>query len=81
MAMNRMIVNSKVGRDGVLHLDLPLGFDEAEKEVQVTVEAVATKQPMTQEEWSAWVASMAGSWQGDFERMPSGEFEERVALP
>jgi hypothetical protein len=78
--MNRVILKSKVGRDGVLHLDLPLSLSEAEKEVQVTVEAVTPKQPMTQEEWKAWVQSMAGSWQGDFERLPQGEFEERAPL-
>ena len=78
--MNRMVLKSKVGRDGVLHLDLPLGLAEAEIDVQVTVEPVALKKPMDQKEWRAWVESMAGSWQGNFERMPQGEFEERLSL-
>jgi len=43
----------------------------------VTVEPVAAKKPMTQEEWRGWVASMAGTWQGDFERIPQGNYEER----
>jgi hypothetical protein len=38
--MDRTIVNAKVGTDGCLHLDLPLGTQEAGKEVRVTVEAV-----------------------------------------
>lgn len=38
--MNRMVVRSKVGSDGVLHLDLPLGPREANKDVQIVVEAV-----------------------------------------
>ncbi len=78
--MNRMVVHSKVGGDGVLHLDLPMGLQDADAEVQVTVEPFTPKKAMTPAEWRAWVASMAGTWQGDFERMPQGEFEERVPL-
>lgn len=76
--MNRMVVKFKVGSDGILRLNLPLGIEEAEREVQVTVEP--TRPAMTQAEWRAWVQSMAGSWQGDFERMPQGEYEEREPL-
>ncbi len=36
--------------------------------------------PKTQAEWAAWVASMAGAWQGEFERPPQGEYEERESL-
>ena len=78
--MNRMVVKSRVGSDGVLHLALPVGVEEADKEVQITVEPMPPKKAMTQEEWEAWVDSMAGSWQGDFERPPQGEFEERDPL-
>ena len=35
---------------------------------------------MTQEEWHAWVDSMAGTWQGEFERPAQGEYEEREPL-
>ena len=31
--MNRMVVKSIVGSDGVLHLALPVGAEEADKEV------------------------------------------------
>ncbi len=78
--MNRMVVKSKVGSDGILHLDLQVGMEGADKEVQVTIEPVASKKAMTREEWHAWVDSMAGTWQGDFERMPQGEYEEREPL-
>jgi hypothetical protein len=37
-AMTPIIVKSRVGSDGVLHLDLPVGPSHADKEVQVTVE-------------------------------------------
>jgi hypothetical protein len=75
--MNRMIVRSRVGADGVLRVNVPVGKDEADQEVQVTVEPLAPKAAMTQEEWEAWVDSMAGTWKGDFERPPQLPLEER----
>jgi hypothetical protein len=79
--MIRLVVKSKVGSDGILHLELPLGVEEADTEVRVTVEPVAAKKPITQEEWRAWVDSMAGSITDlTFERPPQGDFEERQPL-
>jgi hypothetical protein len=76
--MNRMVVKSKVGSDGVLHLALPVGVEEADKEVQITVEPLNPKKEMTQEEWEAWVDSTAGSiTDPTFIRHPQGELEER----
>jgi hypothetical protein len=79
VAMDRIVVKSKVNSDGILNLSVPVGLAEADKEVQVTVEPLA-KNPMTQDEWRAWVDSMAGTWQGEFERPPQGEYEEREPL-
>jgi hypothetical protein len=78
--MKRRVVTSKVGSDGVLHLALPLGVEEADKEVQVTVEPIIPQKEMTQKEWAAWVESMGGTWQGDFERPPQDRLEERDSL-
>jgi hypothetical protein len=78
--MNRVVMKSKVSRDGILHLAVPVGLADADREVQVTVEAVDVKPPMSQSEWSVWVDSLAGSWQGDFERPPQGDFEQREPL-
>jgi hypothetical protein len=78
--MNRMTVKSKVGGDGVLHLTLPVGPLDANQEVLVTVEPINGKHAMEGQEWQAWVESMAGSWQGDFERPPQGEYELRDPL-
>ena len=66
--MTRMKLSARVAADGVLRLTVPVGIKEADQEVQVTVEPAATKKAMTQAEWSAWVESMAGSWQGDEHR-------------
>lgn len=78
--MQRILVRSKVGSDGVLHLSLPLGLEDVDREVQVTVESCSPSPAMTPTEWCEWVDSMAGSWQGDFERPAQGEYEVREPL-
>ena len=77
--MNRIVVKSTVSSDGVLHLALPIGMEEANKEVQVTVES-ALPGPVSQEEWQKLILSTAGKWQGEFERPEQGEYEQREAL-
>jgi hypothetical protein len=73
-----MVLKSKVGSDGVLHLALPVGVEEADKEVLITVEPITPKKEETQEEWEAWVDSMAGSiTDPTFIRHPQPELEER----
>jgi hypothetical protein len=78
--MNRIVVKSKVGSDGILHLALPVGMGEADQEVQVTVESLGPSEPLTSEQWDAWVDWMAGSWRGDLQRPAPGEFEKREPL-
>ena len=80
--MSRMVIKSKVGTDGVLHLDLPLGVAKANSDVQITIEAVAASAPiaMTESEWHEFIERMGGSWQGEFERPPQGEYEVRDPL-
>jgi hypothetical protein len=78
--MTKMIANARIGADGVLRLNLPVGLQEANRHVLVTVEPASSKKTMTQSEWESWVESMAGSWQGDFERPPQGELQERDPL-
>jgi hypothetical protein len=77
--MTRIVVKSRIGSDGVLHLHLPVGQAEADKEVQVTVEPVPAT-PMSQEEWRQLILSTAGKWRGEFERPPQGEYEEQEPL-
>ena len=77
--MNRMVVKSTVSSDGILHLALPMGIEEANKEVKVTVEPVAPE-PMSPAEWQEFILSTAGKWQGEFERPDQGEYEERKPL-
>lgn len=78
--MNRMIVQSRVGADGVLQLTVPIGQDAADKEVQITIDPL-THRATTQEEWRQFVLSTAGAWQGDLERPEQGKYEQRDELP
>ena len=78
--MNRIVMNSKVSSDRTLRLMLPLGLAEADHEVRVIVESVATEAVIRQKEWEAWVDAISGSWQGDFERPTQADYEQRAAL-
>jgi hypothetical protein len=77
--MIRKVVRSKVGSDGILHLELPLGIEDAGREVQVTVEPLPAGS-MSPEDWDKGILATAGKWQGDFERPDQGEYEKREPL-
>jgi len=78
--MNRVIVKTRIDADGVLRVTIPLTPEDANREVEVTIEPTGPP-PMTQEEWRQFIMSTAGTWQGEFERPEQGEFEEREPLP
>lgn len=81
--MDRIVIHSRVGADGVLRLNVPLGTEAADGDVEVTIDPVRTALQKTadQEEWTQFVLSTAGAWQGDLERPEQGEYEERDELP
>jgi hypothetical protein len=80
--MHRLVVQSRVGSDGVLHIDIPMGKEVADQEVQVTIDPVQRKSSsMTQEEWRQFVMETAGSWQGDLVRPEPLEYEQRDEMP
>jgi hypothetical protein len=78
--MNRIVVERRLSGEGVLQLTLALGRDEAGRDVRVTIEPAGPKTGMTPEEWRAGVLATAGGWQGEFERPPQGELEQREPL-
>jgi hypothetical protein len=79
--MNRMVVHSRIGADGILNITLPIGKADADREVQVTVDPVG-RSPMTQEEWRNFVLSTAGSiTDPSFVRHEQGDYEHREELP
>jgi hypothetical protein len=77
--MNRIVVVSSVGDDGVLHLALPVGQADAGRAVRVTVEPVGPP-ASSAEEWRRGILGTAGRWQGELARPAQGEYEERDPL-
>ena len=77
--MNALIVRSCVDSDGVLRIAVFVGAGEANREVQVTIEPLPQKDSQ-RAEYLAWLENSAGRWQGEFERMPQGDFEQRDSL-
>jgi hypothetical protein len=74
--MIRIVLQSRTGLDGTLHLDVTLGPEQAGREVQVVIEPVPKR--MAQAEWATWVQSMAGSITDPaFERPPQLPLEDR----
>ena len=60
--MDRIVVHSRIGADGVLHITVPIGKEDADREVQVTIDpAPVGPPPMTEKEWRAFVLETAGS--------------------
>jgi hypothetical protein len=57
--MSNIVIESVIGPDGTLRLDIPIGIENANQPVRVVIEAA--HKPMTRAEWSAFVRSMAGS--------------------
>ena len=81
--MNRIVVHSRIGADGVLQLAVPIGLAEADREVEVTIEpAVPEREELAKrEEWEQFVRETAGAWQGDLVRPEQGDYEQRDELP
>jgi hypothetical protein len=73
-----MILNSRVGSDGVLHLAIPVGEADADRNVRVTIEP--TDLPDDKQSYPEWLRTIAGKWQGEFARPPNGQLEEREPL-
>jgi hypothetical protein len=73
--MTRIVLKSKVGADGILQLTVPVGPDEANREVRVVIESEPA--PATRQEYLDFLQATAGAWQGDFERPEQGEYEVR----
>jgi hypothetical protein len=72
-------IQSRVGPDGRLVLDVPVGSENANREVKVTIDGIdrpRSRQPMTQREWEDFILRTAGSIP-DLERPPQGEYEKR----
>jgi hypothetical protein len=73
--MNRMILKSQVGTDGVLHVDVAVGISEAGRNVQITIDPENVP-PSPHQDYQRFLDETAGAWQGDFVRPDQGAFED-----
>jgi hypothetical protein len=78
--MDRLIIHSRVDADGVLRIAVPVGKEDADREMLVTIEPTPPADSPAQEDYRAWLDSIAGQWRGEFERLPVAEFETRDTL-
>jgi hypothetical protein len=82
--MTHLELRARIGPDGMLTLNVPVGMSEANQEVKVIVEsadaAVGLTAKMTRDEWARFVDETAGAWMGEHERPAQGEFEVRDEL-
>jgi hypothetical protein len=80
-AVNTIELRTRVGPDGTLTLNVPVGMSEANREVKIVIESTEGRAErsttMTRDEWARFVAATAGAWKGDLERPEQGEFEVR----
>ena len=81
--MKTIKLRSKVGVDGILHLDIPIRMKETELEVTVTFKPIVQSQPNPEKlGWSpGFFEHTAGAWEGEpLVRGSQGEYEQREEL-
>lgn len=72
-------VESRVGRNGILNLSLPVGAALADRDVVITI-GIEQKKIADIAAWHEFLDSIEGKWQGEFERPNQGHFEKRDEL-
>ena len=82
--MRSILIRSRVGADGILHLDVPSNLVATEVEVLVILQPVSQSDLGRTEErvWSSgFFESVVGCWQGErLTREGEGEYETREKL-
>ena len=80
--MQSIKLTKRVGEDGILHLDIPLGMKDKEVEVMVIYQSIETTQTPSDLGYPpGFFEQTAGCLADDpIQRYPQGEFEEREPL-
>jgi hypothetical protein len=82
--MQKIVLRARVGRDGILHLDVPVTIHDADLEVTVTIQPVtseAKKSPQELGYQADFFERTFGSLRDEpLEREPQGELQEREPL-
>lgn len=64
--MQSVTLRQRVGEDGILHLDVPVGLNDAELEVTITFQKVTPVTTISEElEWQEFVKRTYGSCADD----------------
>jgi hypothetical protein len=75
--MTHLELRARIGPDGILSLNVPVGLSEANREVKVIVEpadtAMSESENLSRDDWARFVDETAGAWRGDLERPEQGE--------
>jgi len=76
--MDSIKIRSHVGKDGILHLDIPVEMPDTEIEVTVTIQRITPQQ----RGWMpGFFEEVIGGWVGEpLERAEEGEYETREPL-
>lgn len=81
---HKILVHSHVGSDGILKLEVPTEFKDADLEVTVTIQPVTPAQKKTPEELGyapGFFEEVVGGWVGEpLVREEQGEYETREEL-
>ncbi|MHC5597729.1 MAG: hypothetical protein ACYTXC_17620 [Nostoc sp.] len=83
--MNSIKIRSRVGKDGILHLEIPVGITDKELEIMVIYQLLETPTQQKTPEELGWPPGFfeqtAGCLADDpIQRYPQGEYEEREPL-
>jgi hypothetical protein len=78
--METFKIQSRVGKDGILRLEIPVDAADTDLEVVVVVQPT-TVQDFDRAEWLAFIDETAGSLTDDpIERLPQGDYEKREPI-
>ncbi len=83
--MHSIKLKKRVGADGVLHLDIPVGITDKEIEIMVIYQPLETATQLKTPEQRGWMPGffeeVIGGWVGEpLERPEQGEYEIREPL-
>jgi hypothetical protein len=76
--MNRIVVKTRAASDGSVHVDLPPGSADADRDVQVTVEALPGGGKRMMLASDLLQSGLVGMWEGRGDIGDSREFAHRL---
>lgn len=80
--MTTLKFRSQIGKDGILHLDVPLSVRQAEIEVTLIIKEISENEELQSRlEWQKFIDETYGSLADEnLERLPQGDYEVRETI-